>query len=171
MKNLTLLILVFLFSIPSFAQDESSESSTTIYFIRHAEKDRSSKTNRDPKLKQKGLLRAMKWSYVFANVEFDEIYSTDYKRTRETAQPTADKNNIDALTIYDPGAIDGKAFMAANKGKTVLVVGHSNTTPAFVNAILGVEKYSQIDDKNNANLYIVTITPSGEITDLLIVVD
>ena len=41
-------------------------------------------------------------------------------------------------------------------GKTVLVVGHSNTTPQFVNAILGVDRYSDIQDNNNANLYIVT---------------
>ena len=41
-------------------------------------------------------------------------------------------------------------------GKTVLVVGHSNTTPQFVNAILGSGRYSDIQDDNNANLYIVT---------------
>ena len=49
-------------------------------------------------------------------------------------------------------------FLQETKGKTVLVVGHSNTTPAFVNKILAVEKYKDIDDNNNANLYIVTIS-------------
>jgi len=42
-------------------------------------------------------------------------------------------------------------------GKTVLVVGHSNTTPQFVNKIIGKEEYIDIDDLNNSNLYIVTI--------------
>ena len=41
-------------------------------------------------------------------------------------------------------------------GKTVLVVGHSNTTPQFVNAILGTKQYTDIQDDNNVNLYIVT---------------
>ena len=62
-------------------------------------------------------------------------------------------------------------FASATKGQKVLVVGHSNTTPAFVNTILGERKYPNIDDNNNANLYIVTINPSGEKSDVLLVVD
>lgn len=104
------------------------------------------------------------------NMEFDAVYSTDYNRTKQTAQPTAEKNELE-LTIYDPRNLDGKAFLEANKGKTVLIVGHSNTTPAFVNSVIGKEKYQGIDDNNNANLYIVTVTPSGEMSDVLLVVD
>lgn len=177
MKHLFTLLVLFVFVVPSFSQDTAPEAiketkveTSTFYFIRHAEKDRSDKTNKDPHLIQSGLMRSVKWSYALANVKFDAIYSTDYNRTRETAQPTAEKNGLE-LNIYDPRAIDGKAFIESNKGKTVLVVGHSNTTPTFVNKVIGKEKYAQIDDSNNANLYIVTITGSGEITDVLIVVD
>ena len=67
--------------------------------------------------------------------------------------------------------IDTKAFLESTKGETVLVVGHSNTTPTFVNKLLGQDKYKQIDDSNNANLYIVTILPSGEITDQVLVIE
>lgn len=177
MKHIITLFFLFVFITPTFSQEEAPEAkqetavkTSTFYFIRHAEKDRSDKTNKDPHLVQSGLMRSIKWSYALANVKFDAVYSTDYNRTRETAQPTAEKNGLE-LTIYDPKAIDGKAFMEANRGMTVLVVGHSNTTPTFVNAVLGKEKYAQIDDSNNANLYIVTITGSGEITDVLVVVD
>jgi broad specificity phosphatase PhoE len=62
-------------------------------------------------------------------------------------------------------------FAHNTKGKTVLVVGHSNTTPAFVNAVLGEKKYDNIDDNNNANLYIVSISPSGEKLDTVLVID
>ena len=48
-------------------------------------------------------------------------------------------------------------FKTATQGKTVLVVGHSNTTPAFVNTVLKERKYPDIDDNNNGNLYVVTI--------------
>ena len=44
-----------------------------------------------------------------------------------------------------------------NQGKNVLIVGHSNTTPNLVNELLGKEKYPQIEDNNNGNLYVVTI--------------
>jgi len=48
-------------------------------------------------------------------------------------------------------------FVTATKGKTVLIVGHSNTTPVFANKILGKEQYKNMDDHDNASLYIVTV--------------
>ena len=171
MKKYIILLLVITLSLPSFAQEpEISEEASTFYFIRHAEKNRSDKENKNPNLTQDGLFRAVKWSLVMKNMEFDAVYSTDYNRTKQTAQPTAEKNELE-LTIYDPRNLDGKAFLEANKGKTVLIVGHSNTTPAFVNSVIGKEKYQGIDDNNNANLYIVTVTPSGEMSDVLLAVD
>ena len=50
--------------------------------------------------------------------------------------------------------------------KTVLVVGHSNTTPIFVNNILGEEKHKNMDDHDNASLYIVTITDGKKMSKI-----
>jgi phosphohistidine phosphatase SixA len=138
------------------AEQPSNMATSTFYFIRHAEKDRSDPSDKNPHLTEIGKARASHWSEILGKVKFDAVYSTDYNRTKETAQPTATKNNLE-ITIYDPKTIDAKSFMADNKGKTVLIVGHSNTTPAFVNNILGRKKYEDIDDSNNGNLYIVTI--------------
>ena len=107
---------------------------------------------------------------VLEHVKFDAVYSTDYNRTKETAQPTAEKNGLE-ITIYDPRDLNSEDFINNTNGKTVLVVGHSNTTPTFVNAVLGQEKYKSIDDNNNANLYIITISASGEKSDVLLVVE
>ncbi|WP_412985384.1 SixA phosphatase family protein [Pontimicrobium sp. IMCC45349] len=174
MKKLYTFLLIFAFTLPSIAQEidstSNNDNSSTYYFIRHAEKDRSDKTNKDPNLVLDGILRAAKWSIVLDNIDFDAIYSTNYNRTKETAQPTAEKNNLD-ITVYDPRNIDAKSFLEQTKGKKVLVVGHSNTTPMFVNKLLGKEKYKQIDDSNNANLYIITISSSGEISDTLLVIE
>ncbi|TJY36056.1 SixA phosphatase family protein [Pontimicrobium aquaticum] len=171
MKYYLILLLAITFSLPSLAQDTSNnQETTTYYFIRHAEKDRSDKTNKDPNLKQEGILRAAKWSLVFENITFDAVYSTNYNRTKQTAQPTAEKKGLE-VTIYDPRQLFSEEFANNTKGKTVLVVGHSNTTPAFVNAVLGKKKYDNIDDNNNANLYIVTISPSGEKSDTVLVID
>ncbi|MEZ4796774.1 MAG: phosphoglycerate mutase family protein [Flavobacteriaceae bacterium] len=173
MKNLLSLFLIVTIIFSSCAQEketEISDETSTFYFIRHAEKDRTNMDDRDPKLKEEGMLRAAKWSLVLQNVKFDAVYSTDYNRTKQTAQPTAEKNSLE-LTIYDPRNIDGKAFLEANRGKTVLVVGHSNTTPAFVNAVLGEQKHQDMADDNNANLYIVTVSPSGEMSDVVLVVE
>ena len=173
MKHLLILTLTLLFAIPTFSQEESpieKTKTTTYYFIRHAEKNRSDKTNKNPNLIQKGILRAAKWSLVLENVKFDAVYSTDYNRTKQTAQPTAEKNGLD-ITIYDPRALNSEEFKKNTQGKTVLVVGHSNTTPMFVNAVLGEKKHKGIDDNNNANIYIVTISANGEKSDSLLVVE
>ena len=169
MKKILVLCLMLFVTLPVISQ-ESEEPTTTYYFIRHAEKDRSDKTNKDPNLILEGVLRAAKWSIVFENVPFDAIYSTNYNRTRQTAQPTAEKKGLE-VQIYDPRQLYSDEFAQATKGQTVLVVGHSNTTPAFVNTVLGERKYPNIDDSNNANLYIVTITGSGTKSDVLLVVD
>lgn len=165
MKN-TILFLLCVLTFSLNAQTES-DSISTYYFIRHAEKDRSDKTNKNPNLTEKGIHRAIKWSQVLSNMKFDAIYSTDYNRTKQTAKPTAEKQNKE-ITLYDPRTIAIEQFLKENKGKTVLVVGHSNTTPSFVNGILGTKKYDQIEDNNNGNLYIVTITNSQEKTSTLL---
>ena len=154
MKKL-ILVLVFTFiSLASYTQEV-----TTYYFIRHAEKLRIDKTDRNPRLNFDGVKRAEAWKEVFSTVKFDAIYSTDYNRTKLTAKPTADSQNLPIL-LYNPRNMYSESFQYNTKGKTVLVVGHSNTTNAFTNKVLGEEKYPQIDDSNNSNLYIVTVIDS-----------
>lgn len=169
MKHFIFLV-VLLMSVSTFSQEKNSEKSaevTTYYFIRHAEKDRSNPSEKNPRLMQKGLERAESWRKIFDNIAFDAVYSTDYNRTMETAQPTAAQNNLE-ITLYDANKIDSpEEFIKNTKGKTVLVVGHSNTTPAFVNSVIGQKKYEDMDDNNNGNLYIVTIVGDKIIDQLL----
>lgn len=162
MKTFKILALSFVFFFLSCKEDKpvySEEKVTTIstfYLIRHAEKDRSDAKNADPELTQKGLGRAMHWAEILNEVDLDAIYSTDYNRTSMTAAPTSVKKNID-VQYYDPRAMDVEQFKIDNLGKTVLVVGHSNTTPDFVNKLIGEEKHGQIDDSENGNLYMVQL--------------
>ncbi|WP_419211718.1 SixA phosphatase family protein [Maribacter sp. X9] len=142
-------------------QDQKTVS--TFYLIRHAEKDRTNPDDADPELNQKGLGRAMHWAEILDAVALDAIYSTDYNRTSMTAAPTSVKKNID-VQYYDPRTVDIDQFKADNLNKNVLVVGHSNTTPEFVNQLIGEEKYSTIDDSENGTLFIVHIV-NGIATD------
>lgn len=134
----------------------SSQECSSFYLIRHAEKLRIDKAERNPKLNGKGVLRAEKWKEILKNIDLDKIYSTNYNRTIDTAKPTSTSQNID-ITIYSPGDIDYKSFKEINKGKKVLIVGHSNTIPNFVNGLIEKDVYDQIDDLNNSNLYLVNI--------------
>ncbi|MBL86228.1 MAG: phosphoglycerate mutase [Winogradskyella sp.] len=160
--------LLFLLSFNIFAQEtlEKEQKVTTYYLIRHAEKDESDKTNKDPHLTEVGKKRAENWTTVFGDVKFDMVYSTNYNRTKETAEPTAKANNVD-ITFYDPRNLKLEDLIKETEGKTVLIVGHSNTTPMLTNALLNEKKYNQIDESNNANLYIVTITDYTKSSTLL----
>ncbi len=164
-----LLVFVLLTSVYGFSQNENQSEISTFYFIRHAEKDTSDSNNKNPHLNNVGITRANNWNNIFKHIKFDKVYATDYHRTKETALPTATNNELE-IVLYNPRAINGNEFKKRNTGKTVLVVGHSNTTPAFVNALLGEEKYKDIDHHNNSNLYIVTII-NGEISDQMLTIN
>jgi len=172
MKKYSVLLLSLVLCMSCLTQ-ESKEAKTdtkvetsVYYLIRHAEKDRSDETNNNPNLTEEGNERAEYWARVFKNVDFDAVYSTDYNRTRETATPTASANQLE-ITSYHPTQLDHNNFLKDTKGKTVLIVGHSNTTPAFANKLLNEEKFESIDDDNNGNLYIITITGDSKNAQLL----
>ena len=152
MKKYLIIIALFVLQI-SFGQ----QSTTTYYFIRHAEKVDNSQ---NPDLSEIGLERANLWNKIFSEISFDEIYSTDYKRTIQTATPTATTKNIQ-IKLYNPKTIKIESFKKETLGKKVLIIGHSNTTTNFVNQIINQKIYADIEDTTFGNLYIVTI--NGEI--------
>ena len=73
-----------------------------------------------------------------------------------TAAPTSVKKDID-IQYYDMDNLNIDQFRADNLGKKVLVVGHSDTTPDFVNKMIGENKYETMDDADNSSLFIVEI--------------
>ena len=147
------LLNVFVFALFSAC---ASDKTTTYYLIRHAEKDRTNNTNKNPNLNSEGLLRAEKWAKHFEKIELDAVYSTDYNRTQQTAAPTAKSKDL-IIQSYNPSKMYDSIFKKNTKGKTVLVVGHSDTTPVFANIILGQKKYKNMEDNDNASLYIITV--------------
>lgn len=149
-------IALFIFVLVVFNSCNSDET-TTYYFIRHAEKDRTDTSNKNPNLNLEGLERAEKWSSYFKNIELDAVYSTNYNRTQQTATPTATSKKL-VIQSYNPSKMYDRIFQQNTKGKTVLVVGHSNTTPVFANKIIGEKKYNNMNDHDNASLYIVQLS-------------
>ena len=159
-KNI--LICTFLFiSSPCYSQEV-----TTYYLIRHAEKLRIDLSDQNPILNHQGVKRANTWKEVFTNVSLDAVYSTDYNRTKLTAKPTADSKHL-PIFLYNPKDMYSESFQHKTKGKSVLVVGHSNTTHVFANKVLGRDEYNQIHDDNNSNLYIVSVI-NGKASSILL---
>ena len=155
--------------LPFLLFEVSHDDCTTFYLIRHAEKIRDDKSESNPDLNEKGVLRAQNWKNYFSDKEISKIYSTNYKRTLKTVYPLAIENGVQTI-IYSPSDIKYDNFIKSNTGENTLVVGHSNTIPGFVNNLINDEYYEQIEDLNNSNLYIVSMCNS-KIAHKLIKVD
>ena len=162
MNRMFLLIAVFLLSVNLFAQETNTNTSeTTLIFVRHAEKMDDGST--DPSLNSEGKERALRLANLLLD-EFDisVIYSTFYKRTLQTAKPLSDSLGL-AITEYDLS--DPRAFVAQlkeqNRGKTALIVGHSNTTPLLINIALGAKKYELLEEDAYGNIFILTVEGDG----------
>jgi broad specificity phosphatase PhoE len=133
------LILLLALALPmtTFAQ-----SSTVVIVVRHAEK--ATDDPRDPSLSEAGQARAQALAKALEHTGLDAAYSTQYRRTRLTAEPSAKAAGIEvqvrpidggnAATYAADLARDLRALPA---GSTALVVGHSNTVPDIVAAIGG----------------------------------
>ncbi|WP_062060437.1 SixA phosphatase family protein [Aquimarina longa] len=168
--KLLVTVFIFLFSLPSSSQNNTlSEATTTYFFIRHAEKELSDPNNKDPNLTKQGKIRAENWAKILTDTKVDLVYTTDYNRTQETAKPIAKSKNL-SLSFYNPRNLNDLQFQKATKGKTVVIVGHSNTTPSFVNKIIGKEKYMPINEKNYSKLFIIKIT-GNIITDTVLIIN
>lgn len=169
MQKFTFFIIVLLTltscneSKKNAALDNANEVTTTYYLIRHAEKDRSDPTNKNPELTEKGVERALNWAHYFENKKIDQVFSTEYSRTMQTAAYTASQKQV-MIETYDPSELYSEDFKTLTRGHNVLIVGHSDTTPRFVNAIIGENKYSDIPDDENGLLFMVTV--SGDATNV-----
>lgn len=147
MKYAYLLLTLLLMNI------SSAQETTTIYLIRHAEK---ADTSPDTELSETGKERAQKWKTYLNDKNIEAIYSTPYKRTTATAEPMAIARGIN-ITSYNPAEMDLKAIAEKHKGKSILIIGHSNTIPKYVNKLLRENQYPDIDESEFGSVYIVTI--------------
>jgi broad specificity phosphatase PhoE len=138
-----------------------TDVAATIYLVRHAEKAKDG--TRDPDLTDQGRARAQRIANMLKDEQLTAVYSSDFKRTRNTAAPTA-KMQGKEITIYN--ARDLKGFKAElmkkyKNGEKILVVGHSNTTPFLANLLTQEGKYKQIDESDYDNFYKIEVLRNG----------
>lgn len=124
-----------------------------IYLVRHAEKQAGG----DPALSEAGAARAGRLATQFAGVPLQAVYSTDTRRTRQTAGPVAVRHGL-TVDLYDANDLAGLAEQLKTRGETALVVGHSNTTPELVRLLGGTAEF--MPESDYERLYRVSL-PSG----------
>jgi len=100
-------------------------SKTTIYLVRHAEKDLSDTTD-NPALTMKGESRAIHLMELFKKDSVHGIYSTKYDRNINTVQPLADLKELE-IGIFD--WYEWQPMMdnvLKEKNKTFVICGHGD---------------------------------------------
>ncbi len=138
---------------------ESASDVTQIYIIRHTEK--TDDTAENPDISTAGIERAKYWKKVLQHIEFDQVFTTEFKRNIQTANLIIDDRPIKPK-IYYPMSFDVLRFINLIKGQKVLIVGHSNTIPDMVNRLIDESKYPPMSHKNYNIMYVVNINKNGD---------
>src|SRR5262249_29855690 len=160
----SIIVVCFAFSISGNVIAQKK----TIILIRHAEKDTSESVDQmDPPLSADGKARAEKLVTRIGKFHPGAVYSTDFKRTRETVEPLAKKRGK-SVQIYDGSRprdlID--AIMKRNE-KRFVIVGNSNTIPPLANLLAGKELFKNLDDPEYSVIWIIRIR-HGKTTEVKI---
>lgn len=132
----------------------------TFILLRHAERFPSTKENNsNPELTPEGIKRSERLVETVRKYKPDQIFSTNLKRTRATVMPLAENLNEKyriQIQIYDYDEIEAFAEKLLKlDAKTVVIVGHNNTTPALVNLLLKQDKYKQFGESEYDKIIIV----------------
>jgi broad specificity phosphatase PhoE len=127
----------------------------TIIVVRHAERSDTGTGGMavDPDLSAAGRARAQRLAAILRDVPLTAVFATEFRRTRETAEPTAKAHDIAITTIPAKNTAALVARLKSVQG-TALVVGHGDTVGAIVSG-LGVAERVKVADDDFDNLFIV----------------
>lgn len=143
----------------SYAADAQDKQVTTFILVRHAEKVADG--SKDPELSEIGKARALRLANMLKKQSIAAIYSTNYKRTMNTVKPLADQLGQTILQ-YEPFKDEEIVKMVnEHKGKTVVIVGHSNNIPWIANTLLGKKEFGDYDESYYENVLIVNVIEKG----------
>jgi len=144
----------------------------TVYLVRHAEK--AATPAADPPLLETGTKRAEELARTLGKAGIKAIYTSQYQRTKLTAEPLARQLGIASTAIpvkmstTNPREISPQYLkemverVSSSAGGSVLIVGHNNTVPAIIKALGGDIIVPTIDETVFDDLFVVTVYAKGK---------
>jgi broad specificity phosphatase PhoE len=139
-----------------------AEASPIVFLVRHAEK--AATGGDDPDLSTAGQERAETLARILKDAEITAIFTTEFKRTQETAAPTAKELHVSPTVIpanQIPALVEKLRGLKGNG----LVVGHGNTIPDLLKA-LGIETPVKISENDYSDLFVVTMVDKPQLLRL-----
>ena len=164
MRRFLILILTLAASVVTVA---AADHPQIVVLVRHAEK--ADAPAGDVALNETGQARAEELAMALAEARLDTIVTTQFRRTRDTAAPISRALKLTPVVVQAgaDSASHAKAVASAvrSAGRSVLVVGHSNTVPAII-AALGGPAMDELCDSEYSNLFTLALVP-GQPTRLV----
>ena len=158
MRKFIVLFVIILFTASfTYAQKQI----TTFILLRHAEKGNDGTD--DPDLKPEGKERANHLAELLGKTSIDAIYSTSFKRTRDTVAPLAAAKALDVQPYEAFKEEEIEKMLRKYAGGTVVISGHSNNIPWIANLLIGKEEYKDYEDSDYKNLLIVSVVEKGKV--------
>ena len=142
---------------------DASKNAKTIFLVRHAEKD-TIPSKENPILTDAGYERSYRLAEMLKKTRLDVIYSTIYNRTMHTVDSLGNTKGL-PTKIYQPKDIKqmGIDIEESKEYNKVIISGHSNTTPAMANVLMGETIITEgFDESDYDNFLVVNILPDGE---------
>ena len=125
-----------------------------VFVVRHAERaDAGMQAQTDPPLSAAGEARAKKLAAMLADAGVKDIFTTELKRTQDTAKPIAMETGVTVEQVASKDTVLLIEKIKSHPNDVVLVVGHSNTLPAILKALAGVDV--AIADNEYDSLFVV----------------
>ena len=137
---------------------KAKPSVTTVYLVRHAEKD-STSNPADPTLSAVGRVRAQALRQLLARRHPVALFTTNTVRTRATLAPLAEALKLEPQ-VYDPRETTALAVRLRQeyRGKAVVVVGHSNTLLPLIESLGGTPPVEEIGENEYDYLFTVRVS-------------
>src|SRR6266568_8220583 len=146
MKALVLFLSIFIAVTIASAQP-------VVVIVRHAEKAASG--GKDPDLSPAGRARAEALARILKDSGITAIFTSEFKRTQETAAPTATSAHVTPTVVAAKDTAGLVAKLHQLNGNA-LVVGHGDTILNIIKA-LGINSSINIPDADYSELLIVTL--------------
>lgn len=122
--------------------------------MRHAEK--ADDGTKNPPLSADGMQRADRLSTMLSDLKIDKLYATNFLRTHQTLMPLSKKFNLTIDTYEAADVTFAEQLLQKEKGKTIVIAGHSNSTPTLVNRLIKKELYQKLDESVFSKIWILT---------------
>ncbi len=154
----TRFLLAALLSLLGFSPALAQDDAITVFVVRHAEKGPGTP---DPSLTEAGNVRARALAHALRDQKVSAIFSSEFKRTQETAAPLGQELGIVTRVL---GAAKTDELVAALRGlppgSKAVVVSHSNVVPMIVEKLSG-QSVGELTDADYDRLYIVILRPNA----------